>query len=268
MDPTMNFHTTQPGSGAATRRRLLRPTLAVVAAAALALASPPSQAAIEEPVWRQELAQDAFEIRIVEPYVVAEVTVDGPRERADGEAFRLLFGYISGRNDGSRRIEMTAPVTRAAATAPAASGIKIEMTAPVTSRALAAAPAAEAGAAASAERYVVQFVLPPSLYRSLADAPAPTDARVRLREVPRHRLAVWRYRGSWSEANTADKLAQLRAALAASGIEPPAGAAAQPVLARYDPPLVPWFLRRNEIWIDLGAVGEDDGTKADASARR
>lgn len=248
------------------RRRPLLPMLALVAAAALALASPPAQASIEEPVWRQELVQDAFEIRVVEPYVVAEVTVDGPRERADGEAFRLLFGYISGRNDGSRRIEMTAPVTRAAAATPAASGIKIEMTAPVTSRAL---PAAQAPAADSAaERYVVQFVLPPSLYRSLADAPAPADARVRLREVPRHRLAVWRYRGSWSESNTADKLAQLRAALAARGIEPPAGAAAQPVLARYDPPLVPWFLRRNEIWIDLGAAGEDDGIKTGASTRR
>jgi hypothetical protein len=27
--------------------------------------------------------------------------------------------------------------------------------------------------------------------------------------------------------------------------------AGEPVFSRYDPPLMPWFLRRNEIWLNL-----------------
>jgi hypothetical protein len=72
---------------------------------------------------------------------------------------------------------MTAPVTQAPVP------VRMEMTAPVTQ-----APAAGG--------YVVQFVLPKGV--TLASAPEPLDARVRLREVPGGRVAVIRYSGRWS----------------------------------------------------------------------
>lgn len=44
--------------------------------------------------------------------------------------------------------------------------------------------------------FMVQFVLPKGV--SAASAPEPTDARVRLREVPPSRVADIRYSGFWS----------------------------------------------------------------------
>lgn len=182
--------------------------------------------AIEEPEYRVERQLGAVEIRHYAPYVVAEVVLPGPAEQAGNDAFRILAGYIFGKNKGEKKLEMTAPVTQAAAPA------KLEMTAPVTQ---AAAPGG----------YLVQFVLPRGV--TLASAPEPLDERVRLRELPASRIAAIRYSGFWSEANYAEHLAQLQAALAAAGVAP----AGEPVFSRYNPPFTPWFLRRNEIWLPL-----------------
>lgn len=124
---------------------------------------------------------------------------------------------------------MTAPVTQTAAPT------RLEMTAPVTQ---AAAP----GAAGS---HVVQFVLPKGV--TLESAPQPLDARVKLREVPASRIAAIRYSGFWSESNYNEHLELLRAALKSSDLTP----TGEPVFSRYDPPFMPWFLRRNEIWLPL-----------------
>jgi hypothetical protein len=121
-------------------------------------------------------------------------------------------------------------VTQAAA--PAAEPVKMAMTAPVTQ-----------GAVAGGTR--VQFVLPREV--TLATAPEPLDPRVRLREEPAATRAVIRYSGTWSQANYDDHLAALRAALAAAGI----ATEGDPVWARYNGPMTPWFMRRNEIWLSI-----------------
>ncbi|MCA3178862.1 MAG: heme-binding protein [Burkholderiaceae bacterium] len=189
--------------------------------------------AIEEPAYEVErrLDGDDVEVRRYAPYVVAQVRVDGPSDRADSEGFRVLAGYIFGKNKGERRLEMTAPVTRAAA-----EPVKLEMTAPVTR-------------SADAQGFLVQFVLPKSV--TLATAPEPIDPRVELREVPARRIAAIRYSGTWSQANYDEHLERLRSALRAARIEP-AGA---PTLSRYNGPMTPWFMRRNEIWLPLEAGG-------------
>jgi hypothetical protein len=92
---------------------------------------------------------------------------------------------------------------------------------------------------------LVQFVLPKDI--TLATAPEPIDERVRLREVPTTTWAVIRYSGSWSQANYEEHLTQLRSLLGAAGI----ATQGEPVLARYDPPFMPSFLRRNEIWLEV-----------------
>ena len=182
--------------------------------------------ATEEPAYQVVQQLDGAEVRIYAPYVVAEVVVAGPAEDAGGAAFPILAGYIFGNNKGERKLEMTAPVTQAAAP------VKLEMTAPVTQF------AAEGG-------FVVQFVLPSDV--TLETAPEPLDPRVSLREVPAHRVAVIRYSGLWSQSNHEAHLEKLQATLRSANMD----WVGEPVLSRYDPPFKPWFLRRNEIWLAL-----------------
>jgi hypothetical protein len=111
-----------------------------------------------------------------------------------------------------------------------AAPVKMAMTAPVTQS------ATRAGTR-------VQFVLPAGV--TLATAPEPLDPRVRLREEPAATWAVIRYSGSWSQARYDEHVQALRAALAAAGV----ATEGEPVWARYNGPMTPWFLRRNEIWL-------------------
>jgi hypothetical protein len=213
----------------------LRPT---VAAALLAAAG--AAMAIETPRHEVVERRDGYEIRAYAPRLVAETEVEAPRADAGNEGFRRLAGFIFGKNDGGRKVAMTAPVTQA-------EGARIAMTAPV---ALApAAPAGPDGAAPAGEggptRYVVQFTMPSDL--SLDTAPRPLDARVTLREVPARRVAVLAYSGTWSTERYAEREARLLAALARDGLTP-AGPAEW---ARYDPPWMPWFLRTNEVQVPL-----------------
>ena len=187
--------------------------------------------AIEEPDYQVVQKIGDIEVRQYAPYVVAEVTVPGPADEAGNAAFRILAGYIFGKNKGEKKLEMTAPVTQTPA--PSATPVKLEMTAPVTQ------------SAAAAGGYVVQFVLPKDV--TLATAPEPLDSRVTLREVPATKRAVIRYSGFWSESNYTEHLGKLQAALKTADL----AWTGEPVLSRYDPPFKPWFLRRNEIWLSL-----------------
>jgi len=189
--------------------------------------TPPVSQAIEEPTYdvvRQ--IGEQIELRRYAAYVVAEVVVDATATDAGNQAFPILAGYIFGKNKGQQKLEMTAPVTQSA------EPVKLEMTAPVTQDAVAGGMR-------------VQFVLPKGV--TLATAPEPLDPRVRLREEPPALRAVIRYSGTWSQANYDEHLGKLQAALAAAGI----ATQGQPVLARYNAPMTPWFMRRNEIWLAL-----------------
>ncbi len=187
---------------------------------------PLSSKAIEEPSYDVVQQLDGVEVRQYAAYVVAQVLVSGPADKAGSEAFPILAGYIFGKNKGARKFDMTAPVTQAAAP------VKFEMTAPVTQ-------------AAAAGGYVVQFVLPEGV--TLAAAPEPIDPRVQLREVPSSRIAVIRYSGFWSQSNYDEHLGKLEAALRAAQV----AWTGEPTLSRYDPPFTPWFMRRNEIWLTV-----------------
>ncbi len=200
----------------ATMRRLLL----LSALAALPLWSH----AIEEPDYEVIRKIDAVELRQYAPYVVAEVVLNATAEEAGSQAFPILAGYIFGKNKGEKKFAMTAPVTQTAAPA------KMEMSAPVTQ-------------AAVAGGMRVQFVLPKGV--TLDSAPEPLDPRVQLRLVPASQWAAIRYSGTWSQSNYEEHLALLKAALDKARV----ATQGEPVLARYNPPFTPWFLRRNEIWL-------------------
>jgi SOUL heme-binding protein len=193
----------------------------------LLLAAMPSFShAIEEPEYEVIKKIGNVELRHYAPYVVAEVVLDASAEDAGSRAFPILAGYIFGKNKGEKKFEMTAPVTQSAAP------VRMDMTAPVTEAAVAGGTR-------------VQFVLPKGV--TLATAPEPIDPRVQLRLVPTGTWAVLRYSGTWSQANYLEHLDGLKAALQAAGV----ATQGEPVLARYNAPFTPWFMRRNEVWLAL-----------------
>jgi hypothetical protein len=154
----------------------------------------------------------SFELRRYPEHLVAEVTVTAGFEDAGNRAFRHLFGYIS-----REKIAMTAPVVQQS------SGAGQEV----------------------AEHYRIAFVLPAGL--TLETAPPPTDPTVQLRVVPETTAAAIRFSGRWSESSFQKNLEQLREALAESGLAP----LGSPRFARFDPPYLPAFLRRNEVLLDV-----------------
>ena len=210
------------------------PTAAMLGTLALGVtlsATPAPAQAIEQPKFQVErvLQADSIELRRYEPYIVAEVVVPGPAEQAGNQGFSFLGGYIFGRNKGERKIAMTAPVVQAA------QPVKIAMTAPV----------AQTPVAGGQGGYAVQFMMPSSF--TMETLPEPLDPRVQLREVPGQRVAAISYSGTWSQANYEEHLQKLRAAVQAAGLE----VEGEPLYARYNGPWVPWFMRRNEIWLTV-----------------
>lgn len=155
---------------------------------------------------------------------MAETGVNAAAEDAGNQGFRILAGYIFGRNKGERKIAMTAPVAQ--------TPIKIAMTAPV-------AQSAHAGGD------VIQFAMPREW--TLETLPEPLDSSVTLREIPARTVAVIRYSGTWSQSRYEKHGKTLQNALEQTGLH----WRGEAMWARYDLPGMPWFLRRPEIWLEL-----------------
>ena len=191
----------------------------------IALGTLPLQGfALEEPDFETLRKIDEVEIRQHASYALAEVVLDASAAEAGSQAFPSLAGYIFGKNKGQKKFAMTAPVTQAAAP------VRMDMTAQVTQAAIAGGMR-------------VQFVLPKGV--TLETAPEPLDTRVQLRTVPASSWAMIRYSGTWSQSNYQEQLALLRTTLDAAGV----ATQGEPLLARYNGPMTPWFLRRNEVWL-------------------
>lgn len=152
------------------------------------------------------------EIRKYPGFVAARVNGYG-----DG-GFNLLFRFISGKNNRSSKVAMTAPVVSE----------KVSMTAPVLS---------DEGSIAS--------VMPRG--HTMENTPQPTDNRVKLVEFAPRRLAVLRFSGKWGgkafETKSRKMLEQLRDAGIATIREA--------FSMRYNAPFTPWFMRRNEVAIEV-----------------
>lgn len=198
--------------------------------------------AIEQPSFQVLERDGRYELREYSPYMLAETRIEAEFIDAGNIAFQPLFRYISGNNAAREKISMTAPVTQLPASAvggaaSAARGEKIAMTAPVNQ-----VPAPEGG-------FLVGFVVPSKYTRDTV--PRPLDPAVRIREVPAQLMASWRYSGRWTEANFRAAEAELRKLLAERGLTV-TGAA---IIARYDPPFMPTFLRHNEVLLPVRRAG-------------
>ncbi|WP_372824326.1 heme-binding protein [Polaromonas sp.] len=181
--------------------------------------------ATEEPSYTVSLKEDTFEVRDYPAMVAAEVSVTGDRREASTEGFKLLAGYIFGGNTKKQSIAMTAPVVQAAGESE-----KIAMTAPVL----------QTGQSGS---WTVRFLMPSSY--TMDTLPQPNDARVRLLPVPAARMAVVQFSGLAREDDIVTQTGLLNTLVARHKLQ----ALGAPVLARYNPPWTPWFMRRNEIMV-------------------
>ncbi len=181
---------------------------------------------VEEPKFSVAMRDGAFEIRDYAPTIAAEVSVTGDRQSAVRKGFRMLAGYIFGGNARKQSIAMTAPVAQAPR------GETIAMTTPVSQT--------PAGGA-----WVVRFTMPAGL--SLETLPKPTDPRVTLRPIAAKRFATLRFSGFVSDSAVSARTAELLAWVKTRHLRT-VGAV---TLAQYNPPWTLWFLRRNEVMIEL-----------------
>jgi hypothetical protein len=182
--------------------------------------------AVEKLAYHTIEQDGRFELRQIEPHVVAETFVSGEFDRVGNEGFRRLVDYIGGANRTRASIEMTAPVVQQPASE------QIAMTAPV-------------GQEKVGDRYRITFLMPSNY--TLKSLPEPTDSRIRLHAEPARIVAAIRYSGTWSRSRYDERERALREWIQERALEP----VGEPVWARYDPPFMPWFLRRNEILIEV-----------------
>ena len=190
----------------------------------------PAVMAYEQPEYQVLSHGDDYEIRQYAAYIVAETQVDGNLRRSGNAAFRRLAGYIFGKNDADQKMSMTAPVETRRADNEAAMML--------------AQPDGD-------EQFRYAFVMERAF--DMETLPTPRDPRVTLREVPARVVAVRSFSGRWSDGNYEKNESALMSALARDGHT----AAGAPMLARYNGPMTPWFLRRNEVMVDIVPADAD-----------
>ncbi|MEE4144958.1 MAG: heme-binding protein [Halieaceae bacterium] len=182
--------------------------------------------AVEEAKYSVIIKDDEYELRKYEPHILAETIVDTSFEDAGNEAFNRLFKYISGNNKRKQEVAMTAPVGQAL------SSQEVQMTSPVSQE-------------RQDGKWAVSFMMPGSF--TLETTPEPMDSSVKIRRVPARYVAAISYSGFWSEKNYSLNLEKLWSWIQERAYRP----VGEPVWARYNPPFMPWFLRRNEILVPV-----------------
>ncbi len=189
---------------------------------------------VKEPAYRVIDHEDDYELRAYGERVVAETEVEGEWDEAGNEGFRRLAGYIFGKNKTRAKIAMTAPVAQKIGDEAQAheESPKIPMTAPDAQR-------------KDGDRWTVSFTMPEG--ESVESLPTPDDPRVQLRLRSPETVAVVRFSGRWTSERMEQRAAALSEWVASRRLR--ASGAAE--VNRYDPPFMPWFMRRNEVWLHV-----------------
>ena len=185
----------------------------------------PVMSDVEKPDYKIIQSEQNIEIRQYEPMIIAEVEVDGKREDAIRDGFRLLADYIFGNNTVQQVISMTAPVQQK-------ENQKIAMTAPVQQQSM-------------GKSWRMSFVMP-SKYR-LDSLPVPNNNRVRLKEILTKKFVVIEFSGTNSNENVTKHENQLMNYIEANQIN----IIGSTKYAFYNAPWTLPFLRRNEVMIEI-----------------
>ncbi len=154
-----------------------------------------------------------FEMRDYHPQLIAEVTILGKRKEAISKGFRILFDYISGQNVGKQKIGMTAPVLQERTT--------------------------------MQDEWKIWFIMP--VYRVGTRTYHPNNPKVRLMNIPAHRVAAIRFSGLAGDTSLARHEKILNLWLEKNHI----GSTGHPIFAFYNAPWTLPFFRRNEIMKEI-----------------
>ena len=198
----------------------------------------------------KKAASGFYEIRRYAPAVVAETsyhTSRGMFEGDQGGSFMRLAKYIGvmakPQNDTTTAISMTAPVLMSRG---AGDGADTPVGASEGSHSNPFSPEE------NAKTYKMAFFMPASRFSKASDAPKPTNPDVTIKDVPARTLAVHTFSGNLRQAAIAERGERLRRALEADGVAAKVGA--EVMAAGYNPPWTPWFLKTNEVMLEVSGV--------------
>lgn len=227
--------------GGRQRKTIKAGLIGVAAAMSVAACSAFGGKAAEEPAFSIVVEDGDFQIRDYGGYAVAETVVPRDFDSASRVGFRWLVRYISGANEGKRKIQMTAPEELKPR------GEKIDMTAPVV-----LSPSTEPGgengsrlAGGDIQAWSMAFVLPEGYTEETA--PTPTNPMVKIRDVAPRRVASVRFGGFLRDRTAEEQRRKLAAWLDARELDYDNDWR----LAGYNPPWTIPQLRRNEVLVTL-----------------
>ncbi|HSO26267.1 MAG TPA: heme-binding protein [Methanobacteriaceae archaeon] len=200
----------------------------------------------ESPSYKVEKKDGNFEVREYDDYILAQVDVEASYRNALGKGFSILANYIFGGNKKKSKLPMTTPV----AGVNVSGSEKIPMTVPVTEESVSGSekipmtvPVTEEKA--GKEIYRISFTMP-SKY-TLETLPEPDDSRIKFKEEKNQRMAVVKFSGRAKEELSIEKIDELKSWLDENGIK----SRSNFIVAQYNHPMVPGFLRKNEIIVKI-----------------
>ena len=185
--------------------------------------------ATDEPEFKLILKEDKFEIREYAPKIIAQVEIFGDFDDASSKGFKILADFIFGNNtsnDGSSKIEMTAPVEMEPLSQ------KINMTKPVL-------------AEGSDNNWIVSFIMPNEF--TLETLPKPNNKSIKILSLPKEKYAVIVFSGLVRESSYYEKETLLNQFIEEKKLK----TSGEIKIARYNPPWTLPFFRRNELMIKV-----------------
>lgn len=185
--------------------------------------------AIETPKYKVLKKEKKYEIRQYDTYITASVEIEEKDyDKATSRGFGYIADYIFGNNTKKASIVMAAPVMQDSKPV----SEKISMTAPVVT---------------TKENNVfrISFVMP-SKY-SLKNLPQPNNNEVTLTEVPSFKAAVISFSGLVNKKTIDANTEELKTWIKVNKLK----SKNLVQVARYNPPWTLWFLRKNEIIMQL-----------------
>jgi hypothetical protein len=182
--------------------------------------------AIQKPEYKLIIRERSFELREYRPYLSLQVTIKASDyNEAASRGFSPLANYIFGGNISKTKIAMTAPVSAQPKSE------RIAMTSPVT--------------LSGDGEYTVEFFIPRKY--TLDTLPTPLDDRITFHAYPTRRMAVVRFSGRFNQENFEKNIHLLNEWIHKEGFNEKG----EPIIAGYDPPFTPWFMKHNEVLIEV-----------------
>jgi hypothetical protein len=182
----------------------------------------------EQPSYQVIQKQENKEIRKYNSHIIAKTTISGSFKDAQSEGFRILAGYIFGKNKSQQKIAMTAPVVQKSESE------KISMTAPVVI------------ASNENKSWTMTFSMPSQF--TIETLPVPTDKRVQIEKIEERFVAAITFSGFWGESKNAEEANKLKKWMKGNQEYE---LISEAMFAGYNPPWTLPFLRRNEMLIEL-----------------